>query len=1339
MAITAVLKYRNADSTQDLNSRFQALHQRGVLSGGTISPVSGSLEVDVVPFTAMSDDGMLVTSDDSERVTITLDQTNIISLFAQYDSAGDPTLEVRVTEASAFNALIDRDFHVVFGAVTTASPATEVITTDISYALRERQDRRGDLIIRGVLESTASLPADPNFNFPGDSYVVAPGGAVTPEIHSWDGVAWINITATAAIASDLALHRANFFPNEIHLTNDQADAATGSFGTPAAGNRYVTETDPRLPTQDENDALVGSDTTAPSAANPYIVSSEPATEPSVIPFAAPPGAFAQITVANGPTFVGNGAIGSANVYVSFLDFTLQRGYINSSGIAPNVTGIFKDIFLTTPLDPSVDADADGYYAGDLFISVDNVIDTSVRLLYGKKSTIGTVNKGYPIISTPGDETISSDVVQLLANIKGRDFDDTVPTAEQNINLRSDLDGLSAYVGSVLETNVVAANEDFIRLENDPVLGTFFTRNIGIDDIFTFENTGLVTFSYAPATGLVQYGSPVNLSGVRVGDFFTDGAGLTFEVSAVNDGGDNLNIVSRETSEIPLSITTSVGTSLDGSTKVNFNPRDVLLSEMKLSNGVETLRVNEITRIPEEFSQPEGQVAYGVLKEKDNRFEPRVVFYGGWENFTNSTQETYVRNNTGTGSFVVTGFFTDVSIIMRRRDASPALDVQTDNVSPATTVSTSGLGTINSAVEADPGAKLHRVALATGLPSTRPSTIKASITAATLDPLEIYGFEFVRSDSETLALLESGRAFDQATIIQRDTIDPAVPVTQLGAGSRGGRLVYSVADASFSTAIFAMQDLDEGGTPNGTVNATTSEITITAGVAKLNLYRLGDVVEISDGGTLREIRRITSIASPVVFLNAATGFAPTTAVTIKHICSTDSTISLDTEEDFFARYVLLEEFIDNTPRDFTSVDLKDRFVLHKDGQTILAAENVIVTSTDVSGAPRAIQASVANSSVIRIRVTGTRLDLLTVNGTAGTATVVIDGSPGITYTWTTGARRRTIFFNSRYQTHEVVITPATGNLSISEMFIFGPFKPSISGFPNEVGDLIRPARFESSQSTFISAPNVYPTGAVFFEQTYISYLNGTGVGTDWVVADDFTKSAYGRYIASDREASYIEFYFLGTCFELQYLTGPDHGTFKVQVDGTQLELTGGTIIGDYTGNEVDAYTAAYGRRNIGASGLAYGYHRVTANVKATRTKNASSTGFLIAFAGYYVGNENGYMGFGLNEAGNYTDLVDTRNFIPLEITGEESVTIDNASRAAKVSLGLGLTSISVVFSSPYVDSNYVINTTMLNTVDALPSYQPLVVTAQSSTGFTLSWNNPLPTANYTLMYSSQSFS
>ncbi len=57
-------------------------------------------------------------------------------------------------------------------------------------------------------------------------------------------------------------------------TQDEKDALAGTDGTPDSTNKYVTDSDPRIPTQDENDALVGTDGT-PSTANPFVTDSDP--------------------------------------------------------------------------------------------------------------------------------------------------------------------------------------------------------------------------------------------------------------------------------------------------------------------------------------------------------------------------------------------------------------------------------------------------------------------------------------------------------------------------------------------------------------------------------------------------------------------------------------------------------------------------------------------------------------------------------------------------------------------------------------------------------------------------------------------------------------------------------------------------------------------------------------------------------------------------------------------------------------------------------------------------------------------------------------------------------
>jgi hypothetical protein len=57
----------------------------------------------------------------------------------------------------------------------------------------------------------------------------------------------------------------------------------------------------------------------------------------------------------------------------------------------------------------------------------------------------------------------------------------------------------------------------------------------------FDNTGLVTFTYNSVTGEVEYSSPVNLSNVEAGHFWSDSNGELFTIQSVSDADDQLFI------------------------------------------------------------------------------------------------------------------------------------------------------------------------------------------------------------------------------------------------------------------------------------------------------------------------------------------------------------------------------------------------------------------------------------------------------------------------------------------------------------------------------------------------------------------------------------------------------------------------------------------------------------------------------------------------------------------------------------------------------------------------------------------------------------------------------
>jgi hypothetical protein len=1326
--LTAVFKWQGPDSTRDLNDKTKALFSKGVLSDGLLVPVSGQLQVTVQAFTAVSNDGMLVVEDAGSVLTIPAGQTTIVSVLAKHNIGADPTLSYGVHEASVYAALSDINDRIILGQITLTLGATQVTTGDISYVNRDIQEKVTRLRFRGRVADSSSLPAaSSTLNRAGDCYVITAGTGDNPTIWSWNGSAWVNLTTSVTLAAELAQHRANMFPDEVHLTNAQALAALGTSGTPGAGNKYVTDSDTRIPTQTENDALVGTHGT-PGTSNPFVTAEFPLAAAEILTYPVAPGGSVEVNSANGPFFVGSGAVGSANKYFGFLHSTDKRGYLNSTNVAPQVTGVFKDAVLTVPLDPSADADSDGFFTNTLYLQLSSVIDSGFRLVYAKRYTMATLPAGLGAEINPGDEFVPSEVAEALVAITGRPYGTAPLTRERLTSLRSALDNLESYVGTVLETNVVATDEDFTKLADEPFIGTTFVKNVGVDPVYTFTNTGVVDFDYDPTLGRITFDSAVNLSSVVAGNLFRDGASRYYKITAVNDASDYLDIVDLDTGVAPAfgTVTDSAGTSVDGSCQVNFNPRGLLLSEMKTSVGSEVVRINKLQIKPNEYSRPDGLVAWGI-KSADDRFDQRIVFYGSWENYpTDDSPKSFVRNRGASGRIELTGFYTTISLLVRRRAGGPSLSVSVDGAA-ATTVPTSASGAVSSAVGAMADAKYHRVLVASGLSSSRPSHITISIAAATAEPLEIYGLELSRDNSPSLALLESGRAFDAAQILSRDTINAAVPVPLIGT-ARGGRAVVALAAGSHTVGIGTVTSIPD-------VTATGSGTSLTVPSNSMSLYRAADLVYCQDSAvapTVVEIRQIQSLTPTGAVLSSATSI---TNPVIRHLASTGVSYPFSSDEQEIARYSLLRDFTNGTDGDFEASPSGNRYVLHKDGLTIVSGQSLSRVSTGLNGSPEAVR--IESGGQIRFTVLATRLDIITANDSNATSVnVFVDGSPAVTSTFTGGAtRRRTIFANSRYQSHEVVISGGGGNLAITDIILFGPKKPTISGFPPESGDLSRVAAYEPSTDALTASPFVYPKGGVFHDAVaHIAYVHGTGANTDWTVENNYSASPNGKFIYSANEAAYAEFYFLGDSFELQYVTGPDHGIFKITVGGVALESVGGTIVGDYTNDEVDAYSAVYGRKNIGVYGLSYSYHLVRMQIQDPRTKNASSSDYRMAFVGYYVTNNHGYLTCGVNREGAYTSVADARVFLANALpAATKPSALDADRRAGIVNLTNGSSSITVTFPVPMPDANYVVTCNFVNYVDSDPDYQPILISNQSATGFTAKWNYPLETGNMRLGY------
>jgi len=70
---------------------------------------------------------------------------------------------------------------------------------------------------------------------------------------------------------------------------------------------------------------------------------------------------------------------------------------------------------------------------------------------------------------------------------------------------------------------------------------------------------------------------------------------------------------------------------------------------------------------------------------------------------------------------------------------------------------------------------------------------------------------------------------------------------------------------------------------------------------------------------------------------------------------------------------------------------------------------------------------------------------------------------------------------------------------------------------------------------------------------------------------------------------------------------------------------------------------------------------------------------------------------------------------------------------EVSISSAQTSVTVTFPAAIGNSTYRVAAWIFDSTDANPQFQPVVITARSSTQFTASWNAPTDSANYKLMY------
>jgi hypothetical protein len=631
-----LLKFRNADSTLDLNTQFADFFNKGIVLGGMVAPVfpNSTPQVTVSPFKLVGADGMVVIeTSDIELLNLPANQTTVICFRSLYVTNNDPDYGFEAIEISLYNSLSSQDKRnrTIFAVVTTAAPnALPVVSLD----LRDVIDPVGRNSFRGVVSNISFLPISDNRL--GDRYLVE-SGVPDPNngLYVWKGgLGWVNITDSLSLSSLLAQHRSNLFANEIHLTNNQADAVQGTSGSPSNTNRFVTDQDPRVPTQGENDALVGLSQNvpvAPSASNPFVTAAYNVAQAQDV-LLAPPGGTITLNAVQGPFYVGLG-VGMASIlpYFKLYHPTENREYVDSTGAPVQITAIYKNLVGPTPLDPSTEtsvSDANGFWANTIHVAYSGTIDTNVRIRYGRQINLENVQRNFGMLPGPQEGAISSETIKRLSDISGRLFDDPMQTGETNVELKVLQSSVRRYLNTTTSSDLVVPSRVFPRLREVPDIAADFPADYAeIQEFGTSPANYTVYWLPAdvanfdpgftedvPVVAYVEYDIGTVLPTVQAGWIWEDDVGARFRILAHNPAARTILLYTQGS---PINTNNANG-NVSKIYRANNYRKLELVSDHTLSMYREFFPVDEVVAIKDEFEKlPPGGVQVGTYVVPNN--------------------------------------------------------------------------------------------------------------------------------------------------------------------------------------------------------------------------------------------------------------------------------------------------------------------------------------------------------------------------------------------------------------------------------------------------------------------------------------------------------------------------------------------------------------------------------------------------------------------------------------------------------------------------------------------------------------------------------------------------
>lgn len=1245
MAIKFQLKYLNLDSTSDINERLVKFIDAGIIYGGIISTVPSQLKISVSPWKIFSSKGMIVEETvDSTILDVIQGQSNIIVIKAVYNQNAAPEISLEVIERGIFNTISNRSDYIVCGAIEIPLTATEVLASYINLADKQEINPLSRKNYRDTVTSISSLPA--TNNRVGDIYGVCDGIGGPLNLYGWNSLSWTPLTDIIALQVDLTRHRQNLFTDEKHLTDLEKLAIVGTYGTPSSANRFITDTDLRIPTQDENNALVGS-AGSPSSTNTYMTEATEYAQPTSITYivSVPNTVF---SLSAGPVYLGRSGPNTHLQYFEIYNELKEREYLNTDSSVPTLIGVYKDAGLTQKIiDPSSESTSvistNGFYIlpTALYLEFSQVIDQNFRLIYSKKSTLGTFKKDMLLDIRPKEAQVHRDILLKFEEVTGRKFDYITPNNETNIAITAEVSDIKKYINSNLTTDFIVT--DFAKMNSITEYVGNFEENIGLKS-YKYLNNPIVTYTYDQPTGVIQYTGSIDLSLVLAGYVFIDSNLKEYVISTV---GTNSLVLSGN----PKNVGTTPTNKDHGSVKVNDNPRRINMSEFKVSQFRDRIAASKILEVPDEHFGT--ALAYEITDpvRTNSRKENRFRLYGNVQqrsliNFLNGPNSgpKYQVFASDYCVISVTDFFTDLEFVgVIPASFLAVMTVTLDGFNyPLSLVADSTLGSTYQ------DARLINYPIITGATDNSLHTVIISFPiTSTTDELIIGGVDLIRRDYSN-ALILPGRGFVQGDLVSSDVIQ-TIPLTQLLPLSRGGMAnLYYGRDLLFKNTFNQMTEFDGlMSAASGAAALGSLTMLITSGVTKLQYFNIGDIVKVITS-TKEETKLINNIVGSTITFSSTLNIAG--AANLIHLCSTNSNaVSFDVDKE--VRKIMVEETGLATKSEFAQLPSisMTRTTNSEDGVTRFISNNINPINI-VEGYAYGFKFPLSSSS---LRINGCFSSIILLVSVQGMQTInyTINDAPTITKTINGNGMQRVILAtNGRFQTYEIEIANSANLIIVGFIFSEPSLANDIQGMQlSETKYLARYLATNNSYNSKVNGKN-YPIGCIGFDafSSFVRFFDGTG---PWLSSIDFTK-LYGRYNRTNSANASFEYQIFDQSLEFEYTATPDGGYALVTLNGIIAKSSNFSAV--YRGIDpltgyVDMYNATPERRRVVISSLVFNKYKVNVSVLSPFTKNPLSSDYYINVNQVFFTNSNGYFGYANQMAKSsnfylgYSNIYDRRKF------------------------------------------------------------------------------------------------